>query len=155
MFAAQGNNGSENGEELQNLGETTPQESSGGVVMQTGVARAEAVARTWTKQSLWFAYAGYEAYYAIYCRCEGFLTSRLCVEYFLWRFVHRWIFRLLVYSHTMPLHRLRHIHYCLLLVLSEMFSMVRLSLHDSRKAISQKFSCYSTTNGQSRGCLWP
>ncbi|KAH8150444.1 uncharacterized protein LAJ45_05657 [Morchella importuna] len=58
MFAPQGNNGSEIGEELQNLGETTPQESSEGVIMQTGVARVEAVARTWTRRSLWFAYAG-------------------------------------------------------------------------------------------------
>lgn len=86
------------------------------VVTQTGVKRVEAVAMTWTKQSLYVAYAGFAINLcflaAIYYDIHSRLTKKP-VDYFLWRFAHHSIFRLLAYLRTTQLQPFRRIHYLL------------------------------------------
>lgn len=86
------------------------------VVTQAGVQRAEAVAMTWTKQSLHVAYAGFAIdllFSGSYILRYSFETDKKHIEYFLWHFAHHSIFRLPVYLRITRLQPFRHIHYLL------------------------------------------
>lgn len=95
------------------------------VVTQTGVKRAEVIATTWTKQSLYVAYAGFEYFLQFPLEENSGLTPKeKRAEYFLWRFACHSISRLPVYLCTTQLQPFRHIRYLLRWVLLAAFSMV-------------------------------